>query len=158
LQRLPEARAANKGWRVGLESIDPRFTSQATLIGYEHQKSTIDADSRWNRANRGSSKFLFGIKSQISDGLAAQCLSVHRQISRRVLKETYIFGLVRSVGFDNLFGAQGLRRSISGLGISSRHVEVSGPGVQFARYDWVTKERHRNSEANDPGADHVTPG
>jgi len=30
----------------------------------------IDADSRWNRANRGSSKFLFGIKSQISDGLA----------------------------------------------------------------------------------------
>jgi len=26
--------------------MDPRFTSQATLIGYEHQKSTIDADSR----------------------------------------------------------------------------------------------------------------
>jgi len=24
--------------------MDPRFTSQATLIGYEHQKSTIDAD------------------------------------------------------------------------------------------------------------------
>jgi len=26
--------------------MDPRFTSQATLIGYEHQKSTIDVDSR----------------------------------------------------------------------------------------------------------------
>lgn len=54
--------AAGGDWTTGCDGIFPPLTGQ-WIVAVAVESRPIDADSRRNRANRGSSKFPFEIKS-----------------------------------------------------------------------------------------------